>query len=793
MIARVVAIAVVVVLIVTGCAPRQAASPPAVPPAPSPPQPAPPAPSPSPAPPPSGSSDQATTVDHAIDSAAAAADALPRDSFDPHAVLRQVGTDPTALFTWVRDSTRFVPYRGSLRGTVGVLMDRMGNSLDRALLLGELYRLAGISTRLAHATLGAEQVNTVLATVRLPKMSVGSPSRDVLLADAEQRAKSAGLDARQARDQLQATWDRTHTMAMEARGRSRTQAEKLARIVGSAVAAGPSLAPDAADHWWLQWSRDGQWVDADPTLPDASVGAAMTAPAETMTVEDLPPAVFHQLTIRVIIEQATENSSAEHVVLTRTLRAAAHLGQRITLVHAPLQWPSDVFAGSDPAAGLRPALVGVREWLPILQVGDSPAYDEAFSILGDAGTPILGPAAAPGGLFGAATRELTTVTTGKTPDGRLTAEWIEYELRAPGAPPSVTRREIFDLLGPAARRQHGRIPAWGEAQKVAVGLTLLGETEILPIVGDVSSEFATSLAAQEIAAQRAILRQLAGASDSAALGTLPTPTAAPRTPGLYPLAVARRVWSPVRDDVYIDAVNIFSAHTSYVLSGQGELSARTRFDLVATGIGVRPGADAFRTRLEQGVADTNIEAWFARGPLPAATENTADLFAAATDQQIDWILVRSAADPTWRSVTLPADARARIEAALADGAVVVVPRRAVTLNGRPSVAWWRIDPRSGQTLGIDAAGGGGAASEGAILIRNMSLLATGVSVFFCTLAFGRVSKISYAAGLAICLLTWGAVGTSVAFAGALRALAAIILHIINVLYLDRVIRSAAPD
>src|SRR5688572_12873355 len=59
---------------------------------------------------------------------------LPRDSFEVAAVVKSVGSDPAKLFEWVRDQTVWVPYRGSLRGDVGVLMDRLGNSLDRSVL-----------------------------------------------------------------------------------------------------------------------------------------------------------------------------------------------------------------------------------------------------------------------------------------------------------------------------------------------------------------------------------------------------------------------------------------------------------------------------------------------------------------------------------------------------------------------------------------------------------------------------------------------------------------------------------
>src|SRR2546423_806008 len=79
--------------------------------------------------------------------------ARPGTQFDAGAVVEQVGKDPQALAKWVGDNTRWVPYRGMLRGPRGVLMDGVGNALDRSLLLAELLRIAQVNVRLAHATL----------------------------------------------------------------------------------------------------------------------------------------------------------------------------------------------------------------------------------------------------------------------------------------------------------------------------------------------------------------------------------------------------------------------------------------------------------------------------------------------------------------------------------------------------------------------------------------------------------------------------------------------------------------
>ena len=124
----------------------------------------------------------------------AATKRIDRTSFDPVAVVEKVGSRTDALFVWVRDNTRWVPYRGALRGPVGVLMDRSGNSLDRALLLGELLQLGGHTARLARAQVPAATAEGWLA--RMPKRPVGpsaqAPPIDTLLASADSTAGESG-------------------------------------------------------------------------------------------------------------------------------------------------------------------------------------------------------------------------------------------------------------------------------------------------------------------------------------------------------------------------------------------------------------------------------------------------------------------------------------------------------------------------------------------------------------------------------------------------------------------------
>ena len=107
----------------------------------------------------------AATLERSLQALAAGDSASPRDRWDPEYVSDQLGRNPRAIIRWVRSHTNWIPYRGVLRGPAGVLLDRQGNSLDRALLLAAILAHAGDTVRLAHGELTREH-----ALARLPEL-----------------------------------------------------------------------------------------------------------------------------------------------------------------------------------------------------------------------------------------------------------------------------------------------------------------------------------------------------------------------------------------------------------------------------------------------------------------------------------------------------------------------------------------------------------------------------------------------------------------------------------------------
>jgi Transglutaminase-like superfamily len=690
-----------------------------------------------------GAAGAAAQVGKAIDSLAAAMPASSREAWDPAAVVAAVGSDRVALFTWVRDHTALVPYRGSLRGATGVLMDRVGNSLDRALLLAELCKAAGVEVRLAQSTLTPEVVERLSgawaarARPALPASAIdGAAVLATLVGD-------LGLDAKLVNDKVGKAEAATATLVERARARITSQARAVAATVKPGVSAAPAGA-ELADHWWVQVQDNGVWQDLDPSLPDAEPGQALGVVGETIDPGALPDDQRHTLTVRVIGEVWHDQTREDATLLEHTLAPASFYGQRISLTNIPLDLPDEatLLASQHPAADARAALVAQTEWIPVLAIGSRIVAKmsvtdggELYDVTApDANTTRLARAvqrATKAGV-GGATDLLDSLPgspddTGAAPAAKppapksagFTREWIELEIRAPGTAPKIARRLVFDALDGADRATaHG--VTLSDAAKLERALALIGETELLPMFARIPDAFVVDRFVKALVAGRAALVEAAAvtAAKQEPTSELRRKLAAIAVPGtVYGLALARFAWSPVAEQVYLDQLDLLTRRRRLVAVG-GELRMRDGFDIVANAVAVWPGQgdqggkggkgdkggneiDARATRIAQGVADTAAEA-FALG-CPAASPKcvraatTSDEYAVSGST---WTVIPAGTTPALPQ--LPAAARVLALADLAAGYAIVVPPAA---PAGTAVTWWRVDPQTGETLGMGLAGG----------------------------------------------------------------------------------------
>ena len=354
----------------------------------------------------------------------------PRDRWDPQYVVDTVGIDPAKLYGFVRDNVGWVPYRGTLRGPVGVLMDRRGNALDQSLLLAKLLSLAGHETRLARAELpetaagslwaslaasasvGPETIANNAAGVPAPAETAATPSaapaeaapgspaapaaptpNNGLLFGATPEASSNAaptelaevyeLDGANVATTLKEASDGRTGLAEELESRVVNQGVRLLSQFGSGDANAQREYEQGRafsalrDHWWVQVNQGGNWVDYDLMSPDGQPGNALATASATMLPDAVPEDQLHRVLLRVVAEQLKNGTLAETAILEHAFDPKELFGKRISLRHVPMMWPADwaAITSEDVQEKLFAALMTQKEWMPALTVGGE-AYQQ---------------------------------------------------------------------------------------------------------------------------------------------------------------------------------------------------------------------------------------------------------------------------------------------------------------------------------------------------------------------------------------------------------------------------------
>lgn len=646
---------------------------------------------------------------------------IPAETYEPQAVVDETGSDVEALFAWVRDNTYLVPYRGSLRGPAGVLMDKLGNSLDRALLLHDLLAKAGHEARLAHATLTEGQARDILDKAVAPPAEAETAAGPALSAADKEAiegyAAEFGLDAKTL---FQAVDDEVARRARLARRATEGEKGILTNLL-DLTAKHRTQAPDdetrrgiddLRDHWWVQADTESGTVDLDPSLPDAAPGKALTEADETTAPDGLDEGMIHRIVLRVVMERWADGRLEEQEILRRELHPSETAGRRMILSHAPADWPDmpDMLRRKDAPKRLHDAILKQKGWTPVLNLGDEEERGAGFSDAGRLqakGEPKKRSGGPLGGLGGGLTGGLTG--GGGEPQAAeaksiLTAEWIEYEVLSPGRPARKVRREVFDLIGPSGRSGSAvSRPQVDDAARLTRSLALLGRTEILPLYCRWSEDYARYLADGHLLAEQEALLSFYDAD------TLKEPeevleklSQLDRLPAaLYQIARAGRV-----PGGYLASPNILSLHSIFWEDAKGVLQRGAAIDIVDNAGAVRPAlaGEAFQIRLAQGVRDSVRESALSA---PAQGDDPLTRFYREADKAaVGWLAASPADGGALSGVGLAPDLVARLREAMRDGDVVVFPKRAVVLDGRPVVRWWRVDPASGDALVLDERGWG---------------------------------------------------------------------------------------
>jgi hypothetical protein len=664
-----------------------------------------------------------------------------RSLFEIDALADRLGSDPATIFHFVRDEIRYEPYVGVLRGPLGTLLCRAGNSLDRSLLLAALLQKAGLTAQIASGNLNSQQAQTLVNRLFEPVKPV--PQAVPSIAElAPEISRAMGVDQAkllQLSDQMQEYGQKQKKQLMDyVDSESKYLSDLLSKagVDAGVITPNDQLIAEASQHYWVQYQNsNGQWIDLDSSFTDGEPGKTNAQVANTFAPDSIPEELYHHLRITLTLRVAggTEpDSGSDQVLLDQDLRIPDLQGKAVSVMSQPVVAVDQL----KPGVKLADVLDGTKAYQTALVVGDQVTRGKGFDSQGKIGgiaTPegvdveqAGGVGNGNGGLLGG----INGAVGGGTPTeshGGVVGEWVDYELRSPGiggAAPEAHRYHR-DIIPPVT------VTSWAahnpENSKVvpthlagsALRRRLAWSAELLPVSGTTAPDYAAYIQLRSLEAMRPMMDAIARLANG--LPADLTSLSRPSTASTRDMLLASGSMYLLGDAGSSPSVRSYFARAgliAYETRGTDADAAGLRegYDIVAFPprvVGNPAGgvnavrAHAARIELRRGILATRLELGLmasAAGASPVASSllNATKVFAAAEQQGVPMLVLRNgtAGENDLRVLSAPDSIKAEVARDLGAGQVLVVPSRPVEIDGHAQTGWWRLDTNSGEVIGV---------------------------------------------------------------------------------------------
>lgn len=705
----------------------------------------------------------------AFDRLNAAADVLngkmDHSLFEIDALAAKLGSDPAVILQFVRDEIRYEPYVGALRGALGTLVSRAGNSLDRSLLLAALLQKAGLSVQISNGTLGDADARALVLRVFEPAKPVPSALPD-LTALGPELGDALGADQQQmqrhvAEERAAATAGRDRLNAyVDNEAQFLTGLMTKAGVDATVLTRSERLAAEAKDHYWVRYQdASGKWLDLDSAFADAKPGQGHAESIRSFSPDAVPEELYHHLRIALMLRATADpdsGSSTDQVLLDRELRIPDLQGKAVTLASAPVPRIDPL----KPGVTLAEVVDSAKVYQTALLVGDEETSGKGFDLQGRVGgvaTPESvdveqagGVGGANGGLWGAiggTTGGGANDSSSKNAGGSIVGEWVVYTMTSPEVAGGAARVRTYrrDIIAPVT------VTSWSadSPDKPRTAPThlaladlrrrLMWSENLLPVAGAPRRDYAAYMQLQALAASRPVF----DAFNKVRHG-LPIDRTTLTAP---PQAMAATVWlaaiamrgseghdgaSAARLRSYFDEPGLIAYQRS-IGGPSGQLSRKEGFDIVSYSprLTVSPNAgavDAAAVQVRRGVLATRLEAELSAHALGSdhaveSVANTTNVFSAAQRRGIPISVLQPGAAGTRKLAALAISDLVKAELAedLGAGQTVIIPSQPVTTSAQSQIGWWRWRADSGELTGVMPGERGQAMTEKAIIDKLEAL------------------------------------------------------------------------
>lgn len=609
--------------------------------------------------------------------------ALDRSGFDPGALIDRLDYDAARIAAFVTNEIAFEPYPGVLRGAEGALMSRAGNSFDTAILLATLLGDAGFEVRIARSTLDEEDARRLIGSMTEERMDDDSADigGSTLFGFARDRGDALIAD-------------------LAAAGLSLAAPNLPAAII-----------EEARDYAWVEYRLGAMegWRAIHPQFPDAP-----TVVASDHFAQVVPKELVHSVGVSLMLERRIAGEIGQQRIAGPYVRPAANLnGQLVELFIHP-----NTFDLQTPGQGTLDNLRRAGIFVPVI-AGE--VSDIAFDLQGNTiDTDALSlDAFGAGAVFqnvGEATRDAADALAAMGGDGvggdsvaELTGLWLELTITAPGGRDAVWRRDLIAPLPEGLDEAEARL---ARAAQITAHHGMMISTSDLPEtyaadralarIQDTAPLWPAFLSTVDGAARDVDLRDWPGTSPLPHLGTFRL-----MEQGVSALGGLRSYRPGPAVMIVRQALGATGTSRHSV-----DIAANPRRSWANGPDG--PLIDREAT-LRAGVWETAAEGHFE--PQTSAESDRLNTFAVIGAARRDGIGLGLADRPEDAEALASPAARRALRQDIETGRVALLPE--ALPDGMAMTGWWRVDPDTGESLGMLADGRGTEATE--YLIDNTLL------------------------------------------------------------------------
>ncbi len=694
-----------------------------------------------------------------------------RSQFDLDALLDKLDYDADGIIKFVNEEIYFEQYPGLLRSAHGTLMSRAGNSLDQSVLLARLLKDAGYEARVARGKLPREEAELLIAEIPKPRTSVGifvdGSAAEQIFA---QLTSLAGIPETAAKIELEDLTRHGLDEATSLHAAARQEADSIQRkleIVGGQLDRRESLQEiqqEARDYFWVLYRPDtSAWRDIHPAF--GSTGHTPEVDADESYSDGIPEALQHRVRLQVFLERSI-GQSVEKVPLSGPWERPA-----ANLIEAPLVYNNTPVRPPGAVDSLQGLFSDSDVFVPTLN--GVAASDLAFDVVGNT-IPMMAVQDAASELFrnmsdktdqaSSAIANLGAASeTGKTSARELRALWVNLDLTAPDGRKRSYRQDIWPRRG--MRCGGSEIgPECSKTDRIsAIRRTLASQISLAVATGSFPATYVLDKVLERIIDNRTLLQlQLdpQRASDLEEWSHLEGVDT--NWLGYLPLFDAFD-HSRSQARIYRGVPSLVAFRQAINDQGQLSLSLDVMTNLKRAIKSTATGPALAQSELiAEGVWETLMENLFLANSQETALNRALPISrSGATLEEVAVVHDISGIS----SLNLSDEARHSLERDLTQGYSVILPKESDFVSEQ-QVEWFRVDPRTGETLGMAVDGRGGALEYLGKLLVGIVLVAPiyvagclllGGELSFCVLAVGKTAAVIGVGAVAVALSVFGAI------------------------------------